>query len=68
MPVEDVKYHSVHCKCGKTSTELPELLYETFREGCENMSLDQASDIRSFLVCHKETFADPRKLVPRKFR
>ena len=44
---------------GTGSTELPEFLCNMFREGCENLSTEQASEFKTFLLNHQDTFADP---------
>ena len=44
---------------GTGLTELPDFLCNMFREGCENLSTEQASEFKTFLLNHQDTFADP---------
>ena len=45
---------------GNGSDELPEFLCDMYREGCRNLSMEQATEFKNFLLCRKNVFADPK--------
>ena len=45
---------------GNGSEELPEFLRDMYRQGCRNLSTEQAVEFKKFLLCRKNVFADPK--------
>jgi hypothetical protein len=62
---QEVTVRNVRVSVGNGSAELPEFLFNVFREGCKNLSPAQASEFKTFLLNYQTTFAYPNKPAQR---